>query len=94
MFQVRIHGRGGQGVVTGAEMLSLAAFFEGRHAQAFPSFGSERTGAPVLPEIPVACSYGHGTVLPGTLSLTLVLNSLCSTRSSMTRSKSSALRRT
>jgi pyruvate ferredoxin oxidoreductase gamma subunit len=48
MFQVRIHGRGGQGVVTGAEMLSLAAFFEGRHAQAFPSFGSERMGAPVV----------------------------------------------
>jgi pyruvate ferredoxin oxidoreductase gamma subunit len=48
MFQVRIHGRGGQGVVTGAEMLSSAAFFEGRHAQAFPSFGSERTGAPVV----------------------------------------------
>lgn len=48
MFQVRIHGRGGQGVVTGAEMLSIAAFFEGRHAQAFPSFGSERTGAPVV----------------------------------------------
>ncbi len=35
-------------MVTGAEMLSLAAFFEGRHAQAFPSFGSERTGAPVV----------------------------------------------
>ncbi len=48
MFQVRIHGRGGQGVVTGAEMLSVAAFMEGRHAQAFPSFGSERTGAPVV----------------------------------------------
>jgi pyruvate ferredoxin oxidoreductase gamma subunit len=48
MFEVRIHGRGGQGVVTGAEMLSVAAFFEGRHAQAFPSFGSERTGAPVV----------------------------------------------
>lgn len=48
MFQVRIHGRGGQGVVTGAEMLSLAAFYEGRHAQAFPSFGSERMGAPVV----------------------------------------------
>ncbi len=46
MFQVRIHGRGGQGVVTAAEMLSVAAFLEGRHAQAFPSFGSERTGAP------------------------------------------------
>ena len=48
MFQVRIHGRGGQGVVTGAEMLSIAAFLEGRYAQAFPSFGSERTGAPVV----------------------------------------------
>ena len=48
MFQIRIHGRGGQGVVTAAEMLSIAAFREGRHAQAFPSFGSERTGAPVM----------------------------------------------
>jgi pyruvate ferredoxin oxidoreductase gamma subunit len=48
MFQVRIHGRGGQGVVTGAEMMSIAAFLGGRHAQAFPSFGSERTGAPVV----------------------------------------------
>lgn len=48
MFQVRIHGRGGQGVVTGAEMLSIAGFLGGRHAQAFPSFGSERTGAPVV----------------------------------------------
>jgi pyruvate ferredoxin oxidoreductase gamma subunit len=48
MFQIRIHGRGGQGVVTAAELLSLAAFREGRYAQAFPSFGSERTGAPVV----------------------------------------------
>ncbi len=48
MFEVRIHGRGGQGVVTAAEMLSVAAFLEGAHAQAFPSFGSERTGAPVV----------------------------------------------
>ena len=48
MFQIRIHGRGGQGVVSGAEMLSVAAFLEGRHAQAFPSFGSERMGAPVM----------------------------------------------
>lgn len=48
MFQVRIHGRGGQGVVTAAEMLSMAAFLDGSHAQAFPSFGSERTGAPVI----------------------------------------------
>jgi pyruvate ferredoxin oxidoreductase gamma subunit len=48
MFQVRIHGRGGQGVVTAAELLSVAAFDEGKHAQAVPSFGSERTGAPVV----------------------------------------------
>jgi pyruvate ferredoxin oxidoreductase gamma subunit len=48
MFQVRFHGRGGQGVVTAAELLSVAAFQEGRHAQAFPTFGSERTGAPVV----------------------------------------------
>ena len=48
MLQIRIHGRGGQGVVTAAEMLSVAAFEQGRHAQAFPSFGSERTGAPVI----------------------------------------------
>lgn len=48
MLQVRFHGRGGQGVVTAAEMLSIAAFEQGRHALAFPSFGSERTGAPVV----------------------------------------------
>lgn len=48
VFEVRIHGRGGQGVVTAAELLSLAAFYDGAQAQAFPSFGSERTGAPVV----------------------------------------------
>jgi pyruvate ferredoxin oxidoreductase gamma subunit len=48
VFQVRVHGRGGQGVVTTAELLSVAAFTEGKHAQAFPSFGSERMGAPVV----------------------------------------------
>jgi pyruvate ferredoxin oxidoreductase gamma subunit len=48
VFQVRFHGRGGQGVVTAAELLSVAAFGEGRYAQAFPSFGSERAGAPVV----------------------------------------------
>ena len=47
-YEVRIHGRGGQGVVTAAELLAAAAFAEGWHAQAFPSFGSERTGAPVV----------------------------------------------
>jgi pyruvate ferredoxin oxidoreductase gamma subunit len=48
MFEIRIHGRGGQGVVTAAEMLSVAAFEEGKHSQAIPSFGSERMGAPVV----------------------------------------------
>ena len=48
MFQIRIHGRGGQGVVTASELLSVAAFLDGKHSQAFPSFGSERTGAPVV----------------------------------------------
>ncbi len=48
MFEVRIHGRGGQGVVTAANLLSAAAFGDGRYAQAIPSFGSERTGAPVV----------------------------------------------
>ena len=48
MYEVRIHGRGGQGAVTAAELLSVAAFDGGGWAQAFPSFGSERTGAPVV----------------------------------------------
>ncbi|HTT49706.1 MAG TPA: 2-oxoacid:acceptor oxidoreductase family protein [Pseudolabrys sp.] len=48
MFQIRIHGRGGQGVVTAAAVLSVAAFLENKYAQAFPSFGSERMGAPVV----------------------------------------------
>lgn len=48
MFRVRIHGRGGQGAVTAAEMLSVAAFGEGLYSQAFPCFGSERNGAPVV----------------------------------------------
>ncbi|MBU0722422.1 pyruvate ferredoxin oxidoreductase subunit gamma [Patescibacteria group bacterium] len=47
MFQIRIHGRGGQGVVTAAELIAIAAFKNGKQAQAFPFFGVERTGAPV-----------------------------------------------
>ena len=45
---ITFHGRGGQGVVTAAELTSVAAFHDGRHAMAVPSFGSERMGAPVL----------------------------------------------
>ncbi len=47
MRQIRIHGRGGQGVVTAAELIAIAAFNDGKKAQAFPSFGVERTGAPI-----------------------------------------------
>jgi pyruvate ferredoxin oxidoreductase gamma subunit len=47
MIEIRLHGRGGQGAVTSAEILSEAAISEGKYAQAFPSFGPERRGAPV-----------------------------------------------
>jgi len=48
MLEVRFHGRGGQGAVTSAELAAQAAIEEGRFAQAFPSFGPERRGAPVI----------------------------------------------
>lgn len=48
MYEIRFHGRGGQGAVTSAELLALAAIGEGRFGQAFPSFGPERRGAPVM----------------------------------------------
>jgi pyruvate ferredoxin oxidoreductase gamma subunit len=47
MLEIRWHGRGGQGAVTSAEILAEAAITEGKYAQAFPSFGPERRGAPV-----------------------------------------------
>ncbi len=47
MYEIRIHGRGGQGSVTLAELLAQAAFEDGQWAQAFPAFGVERRGAPV-----------------------------------------------
>lgn len=47
MIEVRFHGRGGQGAVTSAELVALTAIEEGKYAQAFPSFGPERRGAPV-----------------------------------------------
>lgn len=48
MKEIRIHGRGGQGSVTAAELLAIAAFEDGMYSQAFPSFGVERRGAPVM----------------------------------------------
>ncbi len=48
MKEIRVHGRGGQGSVTAAELLAVAAFADGKFSQAFPAFGVERRGAPVL----------------------------------------------
>lgn len=48
MIEIRVHGRGGQGAVTSTELIALAAISEGKYAQAFPSFGPERRGAPVM----------------------------------------------
>jgi len=54
MLEIRIHGRGGQGAVTCTELVAKAAIAEGKYAQAFPSFGPERRGAPVMAFIRVA----------------------------------------
>ncbi|WP_423792208.1 pyruvate ferredoxin oxidoreductase subunit gamma [Methanocaldococcus indicus] len=48
MIEVRFHGRGGQGVVTAAQLLAYAAFYDGKYSQTFPFFGVERRGAPVM----------------------------------------------
>jgi 2-oxoacid:acceptor oxidoreductase gamma subunit (pyruvate/2-ketoisovalerate family) len=48
MLEIRVHGRGGQGAVTSAELIAIAAIGKGKYAQAFPSFGPERRGAPVV----------------------------------------------
>ncbi len=48
LIEIRWHGRGGQGAVTSAELMAQAAINEGKYAQAFPAFGAERRGAPVV----------------------------------------------
>ncbi len=54
LIEIRIHGRGGQGNVVAANLLAMAAFEIGRHGQAFPNFGAERRGAPVMAFVRVA----------------------------------------
>jgi pyruvate ferredoxin oxidoreductase gamma subunit len=56
MKEIRIHGRGGQGSVTAAELLAIAAFEDGKYSQAFPAFGVERRGAPVTAFIRLSSS--------------------------------------
>jgi 2-oxoacid:acceptor oxidoreductase gamma subunit (pyruvate/2-ketoisovalerate family) len=48
MIEIRFHGRGGQGAVMASKILASALFKEGKYAQAFPAFGAERRGAPVM----------------------------------------------
>ena len=54
MKEIKIFGRGGQGAVTGAQVLATAAFLEGYWAQTFPQFGAERRGAPVIAYVRLA----------------------------------------
>jgi len=63
MLEIRSHGRGGQGAVIASEMLATMFFESGRYAQAFPAFGVERRGAPVLAftrvdDVPIEIHYG------------------------------------
>ena len=54
MKEIKVLGRGGQGAVTGAQVLATAAFLEGHWAQTFPQFGAERRGAPVIAYVRLA----------------------------------------
>lgn len=47
IYEMRWHGRGGQGIVLANQLFARAALSEGKYAQAFPEFGPERSGAPV-----------------------------------------------
>ena len=58
MYEIVIHGRGGQGVVTLSRLLAQALYHEGKTVQAFPTFGAERTGAPVAAFVRVAETAG------------------------------------
>jgi pyruvate ferredoxin oxidoreductase gamma subunit len=88
LIEIRWHGRGGQGAVTSAELVAQAAISEGKYAQAFPSFGPERRGAPVLAfvrvdsrqPIRVRAEITHPDVVvvldPGLLTIVNVLSGL------------------
>jgi pyruvate ferredoxin oxidoreductase gamma subunit len=57
LIEIRWHGRGGQGAVTSTELLAQAAINEGKYAQAFPAFGAERRGAPVVAFVRIDSSH-------------------------------------
>lgn len=88
LIEIRWHGRGGQGAVTSAELVAQAAISEGKYAQAFPSFGPERRGAPVLAfvridsqqPVRIRAEITHPNVVvvldPGLLSIVNVVSGL------------------
>jgi len=47
LMEIRFHGRGGQGAVTGVRLLSTALYYEGKFTMGIPMYGTERRGAPV-----------------------------------------------
>lgn len=57
MREIRLHGRGGQGVVMAAQILSTAFVIEGKFACSFPLFGVERRGAPLTSFVRIDHSY-------------------------------------
>jgi len=57
LTEIRWHGRGGQGAVTAVELVAQAAISEDKYAQAFPSFGPERRGAPVLAFVRISSNH-------------------------------------
>jgi pyruvate ferredoxin oxidoreductase gamma subunit len=57
MIEIRIHGRGGQGNVILAQLIAMAAFYDGKQTQAFPNFGVERKGAPVATYVKIADKF-------------------------------------
>ncbi|MBF0507160.1 MAG: 2-oxoacid:acceptor oxidoreductase family protein [Nitrospirae bacterium] len=69
-LEIRWHGRGGQGTVTGAKVYAEACLSSGSYVQAFPEYGPERSGAPVRAfnrisskEIRVHCPVLHPKVV-------------------------------
>lgn len=66
MKEYRLHGRGGQGLATWAEVLARAALLDGRHAQTYQSFGVDRPGAPNyavtrIDDAPILLRAGNAT---------------------------------
>ena len=57
IYEIRIHGRGGQGAKMAAEILARAALLEGRFIQAFPEYGPERSGAPVVSYVRISSHH-------------------------------------